>query len=302
MKLLVAVLLWGAMPALAQTTVDGDLWVQGKAGIGTSSPGARLEVKASSSAQVSLQVSGVDESPLFQVAKDGRVGLSTAPAAQLDINGVGDAGDIGLSLGNGNLYPSSATLQLLFGYAGQAINRHGLRSVHAPTVENNRLDLLLWNPAAGSSSALPTLRVLSLETSTKAAGGGAFHVLPVGRAEVELAVSNGSSYGGGTILRAAEATHSSRALKTDIRDLEPAEIERAPREATSLRHVRFRYKGGPGPMRRGLIYEEASESVRGPGKTVSVDARVLNAELAAQELARELEALDAELDGLGARP
>lgn len=301
MRLLLAILVLRAAPALAQGMVDGDLWATGKAGVGTTAPSARLEVKASSSAQTVLQVSGVDETPFIVVTKAGLVALSTTPAANLDISGVGDAGDIGLSLGSGNLYPSVSNNQLLFGYAGQALYRHAIRSVHAATGENNRLDFLLWNPAAGSSSALPSLRVIALETSTKSASGGALHILPVGTSEVELAVSNGTSYAGGTILRASESTHCSRELKTDISHLSRADGLQALEEAERLRHVRFRYRSESGPSRRGLIYEETPENLRGPGKSVSIDAWVLNGELAVQAMLAEIDAAQAQLAALEGR-
>jgi hypothetical protein len=64
-----------------------------------------------------------------------------------------------------------------------------------------------------------------------------------------------------------------------------------------LKHVRFRYKGAKGAKQRGLLFEEAPESIKTPANALSVDRRLLNAELAAQELLRRLATAEGEANG-----
>lgn len=277
-------------PAAAQTTLIGDLWVTGKAGVGTTSPTARLEVQGSSAALSYFQVSGVDETPFLTVAPAGGVGLSTTPAANIDVNGSAAFGDYALQLENGG------SLQAAFGYAGSALYRHAIRSRHADSTSGNSLDFLVWTPSVGASEA-PSMDALSLVTTST---GASVHVRPAGSPDVELEVSDGASTGGGAVHRALEAAHSSRELKTDIESLAEAQEDRALEEMRLMRPARFRYKSLPGkrgrqPLRRGLIYEEAPESVRGAGGSVILDERVANAELALKALMRRLELAQGEI-------
>ena len=71
-------------------------------------------------------------------------------------------------------------------------------------------------------------------------------------------------------------------------------------DVKALRHATFQYKalkgGGPaGPVYRGLIYEDAPESIHGDDKTIVLDYRVLNLELALQEADRKIAALEAKI-------
>ena len=52
------------------------------------------------------------------------------------------------------------------------------------------------------------------------------------------------------------------------------------------------------PLRRGLIYEDSPESLRGPNKTIVFDYRVLNLELALQEADRRITKLEAKIAAL----
>lgn len=168
----------------------------------------------------------------------------------------------------------------------------------------------LWTPATGSTAAVASTNVLSLEASTMT-HGALVHVRPAGTADVELEVSNGVSVGGGTIHRYASGTHSSRSIKKDIRYLTEADEERAYQDVLALRPVRFRYKviGPDGalradpsqPLMKGLLYEESPESIRGKGETIVIDYQVANLELALKAALRKVQALEERLARLKAR-
>ena len=78
-------------------------------------------------------------------------------------------------------------------------------------------------------------------------------------------------------MAASVSAHSRRALKSDISYLDEAAERRAYDEVKALRHSHFRYKaGGPkAPLVRGLIYEDAPESIRSaPGKSIVLENRL----------------------------
>lgn len=276
--------------AAAQTTVTGDGWVAGKLAVGTTTISGRVDVAMAAASTTTFQVSGVDETPFLTVASSGAVGMGVAPAAALDISGTGDSGAVGAQLRNGNLYPASGSSQITFGYNGTTNLRHAIQSSHSSTTAaNNSLDFILWSTVA-STTSVGAARVLSLVTTSTAAF---VHVSPVGEPFYEFVISNGVTTGGGVLHRALEGTHSSRALKQDIRYLEEADHRQAYEDVRGLKHVQFRYKinrgrglarDGKQPLHRGLLFEEAPAGIRGLGATISVDDRLVNAEMAAQEL------------------
>lgn len=307
--LLLAALLMPAS-ASAQTVVVGDALILGKlvSGSTTTTPSARLEVHGTSAAAVYFQASGVDLTPFWAVGSSGAVGAGVTPGAWLDVMGAGDAEDQGIILRNGALSPSTGPVQLALGRAGTADYRHGIRSLHSTTTTGGSLDFLLWRPADGTS-AQGTLPALSLVASSTRA---VTHVVPAASTpNLDLVVSDGSTPGGGTIKRAAEGTHSSRALKADIAYLGAAEEAAAYEAMRGLGHVSFRYRAlrkgkwtddGRQPLRRGLVHEEVPEGLRGPGESVSVDGRVSQAELAAKELLRRLDDAEARARRLRGAP
>jgi hypothetical protein len=307
MKLLLAAILAAlASGARAQTAIVGDAWILGQVMVGTTTPsGARLNVAASSATEIPFQVSGVDLTPFLRVSKDGTVGMSTTSAAELDVNGSGDSDNTALMIQSGNFYGAGTSrLQITFGQNGATDRRHAISSTHSSTTANGSIDFLIWTPAAGSASTLPTMTVLSLQ-STSTTSGMSAHVMPVSVSTVEFTVSDGSSLGGGTIHAAAQASASSREWKKDISYLGDAEEARAYERVSGLKHVSFRYarlkKGGRyernsrAPMHRGLIYEDAPAEIRGPGETLSFDERLLDSEMAFKELARRLDGLRKEV-------
>lgn len=295
-----------ASRAEAQTAVVGDAWIIGPVMVGTTTASnSRLNVAASSATETPFQVSGVDLTPFLRVGKDGRVGLSTTSAANLDVNGAGDSSSAALMLQSGNLYQGgTGRVQLAFGQDGTVNRRHSISSVHRDSTTHNSLDFKIWSPDAGTTS-LATMTVLSLVTiSSTAAIEASVHVRPVGDPMHELVVSNGASTGGGSIHVYNQVTPSSRDWKSDIDYLGAQDETAAYAHERGLKHVSFRYarmKGGGyardsrAPIRRGLIYEDAPPEIRGPGETLSMDQRLLESELAFKEFSRKLEAVEREM-------
>lgn len=294
-RLVVAALLLPVC-AWSGTTFDSELWVSSKTGVGTSSPGARFEARGSSLTTSWFQASGVDLSPAFAVGASGTLGLSTASAARVTVSGSGDSGDLALELRGGDLYPSSGSYQATLGYAGGTLYRHPVKSQHADAVSSNTLTFGLWT--GGSSGAVGTRDALTLLTHST---GSTVHVLPPAGAAVSthavgLIVSNGTDVGAGTMRCFDEAAPSSALRKEAVEPLGEAVERSAYEEVRSLRHAAFKYKKARRPkVHRGLLYEEAPDSVRAPGGAVSFDRRLLNAELALRELLRELERQEGEV-------
>jgi hypothetical protein len=289
--------------ASAQTAIIGDAWVLGRVMVGTTTPSARMTVAPSSSTLVPFQTSGVDLTPFLRVGADGSVGLSTYSAAHVEVAGSGDSGNVGVELRAGNLYGGAGgNQQIAFGSNGTTNERHAINSVHLSSTVHNSLNFMVWTPDAGTTN-IATMTVLSL-VSISTASGAAVHVRPVGEPTVELVVSNGASTGGGTIHVANQVTPSSRALKTGIAYLSDAERQQAYDDVKGLRHASFKYmkrkaagyeRDKHATTHRGLIYEEAPAGMRGPGESLSLDQRLLESEMAFQELVRRLEKLDAEV-------
>lgn len=305
MKALLGALLWmSACVASAQTTVDGDAWIAGAVMVGTNTAASsRLHVQASSATAVPFQVSGMDLSPSFRVGRDGKVGLSSYSAANLDVFGTGDNDNTSLELRAGNLYPAVSTLtQLSLGQNGTTDRSHRIYSVHLDSSARNSLDFKLWTPAAGAASDPAVMTVLSLVTISTASGASV-HVRPFGEPTAELVVSNGAMMGGGTVHAATQVSPSSREWKSDISYLDASEEAAAYERIESLKHVSFRYardkrgrfvRDRQAPLRRGLLYEEAPAVLRRTGSGLSFNERLNDTELAFKELARRLDALEKE--------
>lgn len=287
-----------ALPARAQLSASGDLTITGQTGIGTAVPQARMEIKLSSADVYALKVSSPNGDPLLVVDGAGRMGIGLAsPAALLDVNGRGDASDIALQLRAGNSTSSITSSQLVFAYDSSGTYRHSLRTrATAGQDFGNAIDFYLWN-TTGSPTALGDAAVLSLQAVPRASTAASVHVYPsTGAPAYELVVSDGLTTGGGTVMAASVSAHSRRALKSDVAYLDADTERRAYDEVKALRHARFRYKaGGPSaPLIRGLIYEDAPESVRSaPGKSIIVENRLANMELALKTAHRRIAALEA---------
>ncbi|PCI39449.1 MAG: hypothetical protein COB53_03240 [Elusimicrobia bacterium] len=272
-------------------TVTSDLTITGEAGFGTSAPRARLDVKIDAADNYAIKVSSQNGNVLLSIdnAGDVAVGLEAA-GARLDVTGVADDGSIGLQLRAGNSSNTVTSSQFVFALSGTQTFRQSIRSQHDETQENeNAIDFYLWN-STGSPNTLGNVHVLSIRASSTTTGS--VHVMPAGAAPFELVVSDGQTIGGGTMQRGEWGIPSSREIKTDIRYLRGNDMRRAYEELKSLKHKIFRYKGGRSPWKRGLIYEEAPDSIRGPSGTISLDQRLVLMEMAMKEVHERLTAVD----------
>lgn len=205
------------------------------------------------------------------------------------------------NLRSGNAATSTNSVQIAFSSDGGVSKRHSMISRHHSSTAGNSLDLYLWNPLAPSTSAVAAMNLLAIQASTNASGG-VLHVRPTGDPGlgVELIVSNGSAVGGGTIMRAALVSSSSDKLKTNVSRLKPRDQLKAWDDVQALKHARFAYKGEPqgSPLRRGLMFEEAPKSIHGPGRTLSMDARLANVELAIKDAVERLSRMTKRLEEL----
>lgn len=289
-----------ALPAHAQFSASNDLTITGQTGIGTAVPQARMEIKLSSADVYALKVSSQNGDPLLVVDKAGQMGIGLAsPTALLDVNGRGDSSDIGLQLRAGNSTSFITSSQIVFAYDSSGTYRHSVRTGATASADfGNAIDFYLWN-STGAPTALGDVAVLSLQAVPRASTAASVHVYPsTGAPAYELVISDGRTTGGGTVMAANVSAHSRRALKSGIAHLDEAEERRGYDDVVALKHAHFRYRGGGAnaPLIRGLIYEEAPASIRSaPGKSIIVENRIVNMELALKATHRRISALAAEI-------
>lgn len=250
--------------------------------------GAKLEIESQAQNDLTLLISSVNRQGMLAVDNIGEVGIGATPQANLDIG----PAPIALQLRSGNSTSSVTSAQIAFAYDGDGSYRHFLRTEHSTSTDGNKMDFLVWNPGAGSTTTLASLNVLSLQ-GIAGASGGSFHVNPAGEPDAEVEVSNGATTGGGTIQYGELLAPSSRRFKTDIKDLSEADEARALADVAALKHVRFRYLADDPaqPPHTGLIYEEVPESLRGADGTLSTIERLANAEMALKAAMVKLEKL-----------
>jgi hypothetical protein len=282
------------------TQLTSSLQVDGNLLVGFLGSGAKAEVVARAEYDYALMVSSVDGRAMLAVDNANFASIGTAPASgRLTLAGV--AGDAALALRSGNSTASVTGAQLAFGYDGTSDMRHALYTQHGSADYNNKLVFKLWTPAAGSSSTLGNLPVLSLEGSSKTASGALVHIMPAGLGENELVVSNGSGLGLGNVLRWERWQPSDSKLKTGIERLGPKDVARAWADLMSLKPARYRRKakGPAAPLERGYILEEVPKSLR-IGSGISVDERLVTVELALKGAIAEMNALEERLRKLKA--
>ncbi|MBI3298120.1 MAG: M23 family metallopeptidase [Elusimicrobia bacterium] len=286
------------------TRLSGDLQVDGNLLVGFLGSGAKAEVLARAEYDYALKVSSVDGRAMMAVDSANFVSIGTAPASgRLTLAGV--TLDSALALRSGNSTASISGAQLAFGFDGSPELRHALYTQHGSAANFNKMVFELWTPASGSSSTLGNQPVLSLEGSTITSANALVHIRPAGIADKELVVSNGIGMGEGNVLRWERWTPSSIAIKKDISRLGRADEEKAWADIAALKPSVYRRKrtaedgslvaDHTGPLERGYIFEETPESIRaGPG-AVSIDERLINAELALKAAMRRIEELKARI-------
>ncbi|MEK7389441.1 MAG: hypothetical protein AAB036_07070 [Elusimicrobiota bacterium] len=311
MSRLALMLLCLASASRGQMTASGDMTITGQTGMGTAVPQATLEIKLSSADAYTLRVSSPNGAPLLLIDKAGQMGIGLVPSgALLDVNGRGDASDIGLHLRSGNSSSTVSSSQIVFAYDSSGTYRHSLRT-RAAGGQNigNAVEFYLWR-STGQPSTLGSMNVASLQAS-QSVSSASVHILPAGDPVYELVVSNGQTTGAGKVMAAAITTHSRRELKSDIAYFSDAEEKQAYDETKDLRHAQFRYKrigprgweADPGaPMARGLIYEDAPDSIRsGVGKSLVVENRLSNLEMALKSANEYIAWLETKISELEAR-
>lgn len=260
--------------------------------------GARFEAQSRAENSYTLLISSADSARMLNVNNIGNVVIGSQDgAAWLDVNQ-----ELGLRSGNANT--STTSVQVAFGKDGGTAERHALVTRHHSSTIGNSLDFYVWNNLAPSTSALAAMDLLAIQASTNASGG-VVHVRPTGDPGlgVELIVSNGATIGGGSIMRAGFVSSSSDKMKTDVSRLSRRNQTSAWQDVTTLKHARFAYHGEPlnAPLRRGLIYEDAPDSIKGPGRTLGMGARLTNVELAIKEAAERLQSMKERLEALEQR-
>lgn len=268
--------------------------------------GAKLEVVSRAEDNLTLMISSANRQAMVSVDNIGEVGIGVSPRANLNIG----QDSIALQLRSGNSTSAVTSNQIALGYNGDYAMSHLMRTEHSTAAHGNKLDFLVWNPGAGSTTTAAALNVLSLQGIT-AASGGSFHVQPVGEPDAEVEVSNGLSTGGGTLQRLQVVSPSSRRFKSDIKDLSAKDEDRALDEVAGLKHASFRYKArrkdgslieDPAqPQHVGLIYEDAPESIRDGKEALSTTERLVNVEMALKASIRRLEELQKRYEKLKAR-
>lgn len=302
MRLILAGLLAlaASVAGAADGAVSGDITITGQVGVGLSVPQARLEVRVSTADAYGLRVSSPNGTALMAVLPNGKVAIgSNSPQALLDAQA---AAATGLLARVGNSSSSMSSAQLIFAATGTYGYAHSLRTRHAEGQNlGNAVDFFVWLDTAQPAAA-GTWHALALQ-AVPYASTASVHVNPSGTPDVELEVSDGATTGGGSILRAAAVTPSSRSFKEGVAYLDEAALSRAAADVAALRHARFRYKtqGAGAAPTLGLIYEDAPESVRGEGKTVALDPRVANLEAALALAARRINDLESKVAALKAR-
>lgn len=280
--------------ARAQLTSSGNQTITGQTGVGTYAPLATLDVMESPADAYALWVASQNGAGLLVVNSTGQVGIGlTSPGARVDVTGSGDNGDIGLQLRSGNSSTTFSSSQILFVYGSSGAFAHSLvtRAVMGQYL-GNELDFFLWR-STPTPLTPGTLKVLSLQPIN--ASSASVHVMPYGTPVYDLTVSSAFATGGGNVMAAAYGPHSSRAFKTVLAAYGDKEADQAYADVKSLKPARFRYKSAAAvsPVIRGLIYEDAPAAIRDErGKSISLDARLVQMELALSAADRRIKDLE----------
>lgn len=154
------------------------------------------------------------------------------------------------------------------------------------------ISLRLWNYTQGRDNII-------ISSSSRR-----IHLFPVGTPDVELEVSNDATTGGGTIHAASFAAHSSKNLKSDIQYKTEIDENTALLDIKALKPAEFKYlihestssdkliEDTNGPIRKGLIYEDVPDTLRGPYKTISLNDQIFMLQLALKAAIRRIEQLE----------
>ena len=276
---------------------DGEsVLVTGQGGVGTLSPRARLGVLASPRDKGVFSVSNAAGKRVLFVGLDGRTGIGArSPLARLDVAGPADFGLMNLfSLGpdEGGRGPSLAFA------SADASSRFEMRAHHSADGSVGDSFEIEYRPKMFNMGAtLPLALTIGGGASPRAC---AVQTRPGGPAVYELEVSAGGARAGDGVIRYAESgEHASRFGRTVLSRLgRDAELQ-AYKEVSAMKHSQYRFVGMATkvqtvhPVMRGIRYEDAPESIRAPDRSLVLDERIMNLELALKEADRRIRELSA---------
>lgn len=175
----------GSFEVDAPNVVGGRLIVttDGKVGMGTENPGAKLEVGGTLTASTDNEaLVALKIAPTFQdsgksgvkhyglIVADGNVGVSaTNPGVNLDVGGKGDtSGQVSLQLRSGNSSATYASNQITLGYANTAEYRHAIKTrQNSKARSGNAIDFYVWKYLSASdkdgADIIGTLHTMTLD-------------------------------------------------------------------------------------------------------------------------------------------
>lgn len=259
--------------------------------------GYQADIQSGAQWPITMSISSPNANGTLTATNIGAVGLNNiSPQAHLDVQGYPNTAETNLALRSGNSSGTTTSVQISFGYNGDASMRHAFVTQHSTGVYGNRLDMLVWGPGTGSTATIASLDVMALQ-AINSTSGGSVHAHPAGTPDVELEISDGLLTGGGTLHRFRALTPSSRKIKSDIEYLSEKDQAQALADVLALKPASFRFKSG-GPLRKGLLYEDTPASIRGPGTSVLLTDRIVNLEMALKKEIARYEALQKHLTEL----
>jgi len=220
-------------------------------------------------------------SEAMRIIGDGRIGIGTSsPDGKLHVHSASAGVVTAPSTGNDLVVENSADVGLTFLTPNTAAI-----TIYFGDPDDNDIGSIQYNHSTDQMNFIAnTLGVLRFESD------GDVHIQPFGTADVELEVSNGAATGGGTIHRASSATHSSEAIKIVHRILGEEEEREAMKSLLDMPIKEWEYIAGPGEVRWGPTWETAPKRIRNDShKTIVIDDRIVQLELAVKALARRVE-------------
>jgi hypothetical protein len=282
-----------AQVAHADAPVRERYQITGQLGVGTKLPQARLDLQMDQNDRYGLRVSAADGRPLFMVGPDARaaIGLNLSSAresARLDLHG-------SVLLRAGSSDDEAQDNQVAFAAVRGQSSQFSIRSRHSRDGKSeNAIDIYAfgartdWQRGRG-------LRVLSVESGPSRRCGVSISASGTRRTSFALEVSSGSVPGSGAIRYGSSAMPDPRSAWVSPNYVDDGRAVAAYKTIMELKHVEANYIGSEQvgvPGMRGVLYDDAPESIRGPDRSVVVDARVAELELALKAIRSKIAALE----------
>lgn len=101
----------------------------------------------------------------MRITNSGNIGIGiTAPSAYLDITGLNNSGTTSLKLRSGNGGLASGSNQIVFGYNGNTIQQHAIKTRHHSGQDSrNAIDFFVWDYGTDANTDVGTKRVMSID-------------------------------------------------------------------------------------------------------------------------------------------